>query len=90
MQSVILFWPKHRSDHPENYLFSLSKKMFSGSKYVKDILFYFEKRSTVCSAVVDDRCALRDLQVWSLVCIVGVDDWCALHVWMAGVASCAL
>ena len=32
---VVMFWPKYRSTHPENYLFSLSKKMFSGSKYPK-------------------------------------------------------
>ena len=31
---------------PENYLFLLSKKIFSGSKYPKNVLFYFEKKST--------------------------------------------
>ena len=31
---------------PRIYLFSLSKKIFSGSKYPKTILFNFEKRST--------------------------------------------
>ena len=36
------------SGHPENYLFPLSKKNFSGSKYPKNIydLFVFENRST--------------------------------------------
>ena len=37
---------KYRLGHPENYLFTLSKKLFSGSKYLKNILFYFENRST--------------------------------------------
>ena len=40
------FLPKHRLGHPENYLFSLSKQIFSGSKYPKNILFKFENRST--------------------------------------------
>ena len=31
--SVLPFQPKYRLGHPENYLFSLSKKAFSGSKY---------------------------------------------------------
>ena len=44
---MVIFWPKYRSTHPENYLFSLCKQMFSGSKYPKNILFNFEKRSTV-------------------------------------------
>ena len=43
---VVLFQPKYRLAHPENYLFSLSKKIFSGSKYPKNILFIFENRST--------------------------------------------
>ena len=33
--SVLPFWPKYRLGHPENYLFSLSKKLFLGSKYPK-------------------------------------------------------
>ena len=50
--AVAIFWPKVRSTHPENYLFSLSKKMFfSGSKYLKNILFNFEKRSTVVELI---------------------------------------
>ena len=43
---VVKFWPNYRSTHPENYLFSLSKKFFSGSKHPKNSLFNFEKRST--------------------------------------------
>ena len=45
-RAVVIFWPKYRLAHPENYLFSLSKNIFSGSKYPKKILFNFEKRST--------------------------------------------
>ena len=44
--AVVIFWPKLRSTHPENYLFLLSIKIFSGSKYPKNILFNFEKGST--------------------------------------------
>ena len=40
------FQPNHRLAHPENYLFLLSIKIFSGSKYPKNILFNFEKGST--------------------------------------------
>ena len=46
---VVIFWPNsliYRSTHPENYIFSLSKKTFSGSKYPTNSLFNFEKRST--------------------------------------------
>ena len=43
---VLPFWPNYRLGHPENYLFSLSKKIFSGSKYPKIKLFNFEKGST--------------------------------------------
>ena len=31
---VLLFQPKYRLIHPENYSFSLSKKIFSRSKYL--------------------------------------------------------
>ena len=44
--SVLLFQPKYRIGHPENYLFLLSKKIFFGSKYPISILFIFENRST--------------------------------------------
>ena len=44
--SVLPFSPKYRLAQPGNYLFSLSKKIFSGSKYPKSILFSFEKGST--------------------------------------------
>ena len=44
--SVLLFWPNYRLGHPENNLFSLSNKIFSGSKYLKIKLFNFEKGST--------------------------------------------
>ena len=46
VQPMLLFQPKYRLGHPENYLFSLFKKIFSGSKYPKNILFNFEKRCT--------------------------------------------
>ena len=45
--AMLLFWPRHRLGHHENYLFSLSKKIFTRSKYPKVILFNFENRSTV-------------------------------------------
>ena len=38
--------PKYRLGHPENQLFLLSKKIFSGSKYPKNNIFKFEYRST--------------------------------------------
>ena len=44
--AVLPFWPKYRLGHPENYLFSLPKKIFSGSKYPKIKLLDFEKGST--------------------------------------------
>ena len=43
---VLPFQPKHRLVHLKNYLFSSSKKIFSGSKYLKNIWFNFEKGST--------------------------------------------
>ena len=43
---VLLFQPKYRLGHPENYLFLLSKKIFTGSKYPKNKLIKFEKRNT--------------------------------------------
>ena len=43
--SVVLFKPKYRLGHPENHLLSLSKKMLSGSKYPKNVLFNFENRT---------------------------------------------
>ena len=49
LQSVLPFWPNYRLAHPKNYLFLLSRKMFSGSKYPKNILFNFEKGSTGCN-----------------------------------------
>ena len=48
LPAVLPFWPNHRLGHPENYLFSLSKKIFSGSKYPKIKLFNVEKGSTGC------------------------------------------
>ena len=44
--AVLLFKPTCRLSHPGNYLFLLSKKILSGSKYPEYILFYFENRST--------------------------------------------
>ena len=44
--AVVIFWPKYRLAHPENCLFSLSKNIFSGSKYPTNVLFNFGKRST--------------------------------------------
>ena len=43
---MLPFKPNYRLAHPENYLFLLSKEIFSGSKYQKNILFNFEKGST--------------------------------------------
>ena len=42
-EPVLPFQPNYRLAHPKNYLFILSKKIFSGSKYPKNILFNFEK-----------------------------------------------
>ena len=43
---VVLFWLKYRLPHHGNYLFSLSNKIFSGSKHPHTTLFNFEKGST--------------------------------------------
>ena len=43
---VPLVQPKYRSGRPDFFLFSLFRKVFSGSKNPKNILFYFAKRST--------------------------------------------
>ena len=43
---MLPFQPKYRLGHPENYLFVLSKKIFTGSKYPKINLFNFEKNFT--------------------------------------------
>ena len=45
-EPVLLFKPKYQLGHPENYLFSLSKDIFSGSEYPRTFLFNFENRST--------------------------------------------
>ena len=50
--SVLLFKPKYRLCHPDNYLFSLSKKIFYLSKYPKNISFNFENRSNGALAVL--------------------------------------
>ena len=52
LQTVVLLQPKHRLDHPEYYSFSLSKEIFSGSKYPKSTWFHFENRSTAWEAHV--------------------------------------
>ena len=41
--SVVLFQPKYWLGHPEDYIFSLSKNMYSGS--MNPISFTFENRS---------------------------------------------
>ena len=43
--TVVLFQQKYWLGHPENYLFSISKKLFVGSKYPKNKLFDFDHRS---------------------------------------------
>ena len=42
---MILFWPKHHLADPDNYVFLLSKKIFSGSKYT--CFFYHESLKTI-------------------------------------------
>ena len=46
LQSVLPFQPKYCLRHPENYLFLLSKNIFTGSKYSKNKLYNFEKHFT--------------------------------------------
>ena len=41
--SALFFSPKYHSAHPEKYLFSLSKKMFSGSNYPKKTFYLILK-----------------------------------------------
>ena len=50
MEPVLPFWPNYRLAHPENLLILLAHKIFSGSKYQKNILFNFEKGSTAWNA----------------------------------------
>ena len=40
-RSVLPFQPENRLGHPDQYLFLFSKKMFSGSKYPKNVLLFF-------------------------------------------------
>ena len=49
---VLPFQPKYRLSHPENYLFLLSKKLFTGSEYPKNKLFNFEKNFTGCDDMI--------------------------------------
>ena len=37
------------SGHPENYLFSLSKKKDSGSKYPEDVSIHFETKALIAA-----------------------------------------
>ena len=55
---VVLFKPKHRLDHPRNLLISLSRKIFSGSKYPKiNILFDFKTEAVSArAAAILKRC----------------------------------
>ena len=39
-----VFLAENRLGHPENYLFLLSKKLFLGSKYLKNKLINFENK----------------------------------------------
>ena len=41
-----LFQPIHRLDHPDNYLFSLLKTIFTGWKYSNNLWFDFENKAT--------------------------------------------
>ena len=45
-RTVLLFQPNYRLIHPETYLFSLSKNLFTGSKHPEHILLNFENRSS--------------------------------------------
>ena len=51
----LLFKPKYRSSHPENYIiyFHYPKKYFPDQSIQKNILFYFENRSTEDDAYGD-------------------------------------
>ena len=44
LHSVLPFKPEYRLGHPENYLFLLSKNIFTGSKYPKKIIIKFWKK----------------------------------------------
>ena len=43
---AVPFQPKNRLGHPNNYSFSLSNLIFSGSKYPRNVQYSFENRST--------------------------------------------
>ena len=44
---VLLFQPNYRLAHPENNLFSLSNKIFSGSEYPKNSLYIILKKEAL-------------------------------------------
>ena len=67
---VLLFSPKYRLVHPENYLFLLSIILFSlRSKYPKHVLFDFENRSTdgdgTCGALISSNAVLAEIPLRS-------------------------
>ena len=43
---MVLFKLTHQLGHPEDYLFSLSRRILPESEYDEHILFYFGNRST--------------------------------------------
>ena len=47
--------------YPEDYVFSISRNMFSGSKFPKNILFNLENRSTAVDTHFWVRCSVADL-----------------------------
>ena len=48
---MLPFWPKCRLGHPKNYLFSLSTRIFSGSKYPTNISFIFKQEALILRLV---------------------------------------
>ena len=69
---VLLFWPNCWLGHPENLSVMLSKIIFSGSKYSKNILFNFEKGSTACDCVICRHYSLTSLLSLCPPCFISI------------------
>ena len=67
---ALLFQPKYRVRRPENYLISVYKQIFFGTKYRKNALFNFENRSAAedrrerasCDSV--RKCKVLQMRLW--------------------------
>ena len=83
--SVVIFWPKYRSTQPENYLFSLSNQMFSGSKYPPKKNFLKKEALHMMSEVLQKTIKWVYSGVWKTYMNVFRKLWKwrrSLHKWL--------